>query len=101
MVKIEGLAIEEKALIEKKSKLVEITKEFIGSDTSREITTTSGSIAIKHHPPQDFGYQLFIFPEDNTIHVESKLYLEEAVELAQLYEKAFPGEQFTVKKRYG
>jgi len=101
MVKVESLTAEEKALREKTSRLVEITKDVLGVNTSQMVSLSpAGNICVSHHSSQAPGSPIFINPDANRILVESEPYFTQAMGLARAYENSFPQEEFTVKEMY-
>ena len=101
MVNITGLTDDEIALIEKTSRLVQITEEVLGLGGLQRIDSSLGYIHIKHRSPQASGHPISVSPRINQISVESKEYFDEARKLAEAYEAAFPeGGEFELKPLY-
>ena len=103
MVKVTGLTEREISLRKKESRLLEITGEVLGMIDKPRICADNpprGVFILRHHSLEAPGASIAVYVESNTISVESKHYFDEAMRLAEAYEGAFPGEEFTVKKLY-
>ena len=96
MVNIVGLTNEERALKAKTSRLVEITEQIVGK---QRVVLSIGNILIRHSSTEAPDFPISIAPYLNQVSVDFRSYFEEAIRLAEAYEKE-TGNDFTVKKRY-
>ena len=101
MVKVEGLTKDEIALREKKSKLIEATKEFLGIHASRlsELDDLAPTFGLKHHSEFIDELPVLIDVSVNSVSVSHRSYFDEALSLAKRYEE-LTKEEFTLKQRY-
>lgn len=102
MVRVAGPTPHERALREKKSKLLEITREFlkpIGGDRLTDIEHTP-TFSLKHHSTIVEEFPILVDVSSNRVNVFHRSYFDEAISLAEKYEEA-TRESFTVKRNYG
>lgn len=104
MVKIEGLSEREKALISKKTSLVNITLQSLGivGEKSRLLNPNNiDSFSLAHHSleSKSLDSPIVVMVDMNRILVYHRSYFEEARRLAGMYED-FAKEEFTIKKEY-
>tara|TARA_Y100000310_G_scaffold330362_1_gene401862 strand:+ start:3166 stop:3483 length:318 start_codon:yes stop_codon:yes gene_type:complete len=95
MVKVIELSQEEINDRERKSKLVQISKDKVGRF---RVSNNGVCISINSFIFSPFN-SIYIHPNSNNINVSNPKYLDTAIELAKAYEEAEEGE-FTVKKEY-
>lgn len=96
MVKVIGLSKDEVERRERASKLVEITKEVLGSEAKIDDSPYS---FFSVYPNPKIKSPIYVIPNDNFIIINDPKLLDYALGLANSYERT--GEpEFTVKKDY-